>query len=117
VIDLPPHAMPDRSPRRLANLSVLDRRGALDLLPYVPVRPARGNRDLAERENIGDDPLRHPSRAPERRALASASYMRIDPQAGDRVGGINYSPHSCNARRPRPRRMYPRCAALSTSWG
>jgi RimJ/RimL family protein N-acetyltransferase len=73
----------------------LDREGRnWTYLPYGPFARLEEYRDWLERENIGDDPLRHG--VIERRsgrAVGVASYMRIDPRAGViEVGGINYSP-------------------------
>jgi len=63
-------------------------------LPYGPFARLEEYRDWLERENIGDDPLRHAIiERRSGRAVGVASYMRIDPRAGViEVGGINYSP-------------------------
>jgi RimJ/RimL family protein N-acetyltransferase len=63
-------------------------------LPYGPFARLEEYCDWLERENIGDDPLRHVIiERRSGRALGVASYMRIDPRAGViEVGGINYSP-------------------------
>jgi RimJ/RimL family protein N-acetyltransferase len=73
----------------------LDREGRnWTYLPYGPFPRLEDYRSWLERENTGDDPLRHvviDRRSG--RAVGVASYMRIDPAAGViEVGGINYAP-------------------------
>jgi RimJ/RimL family protein N-acetyltransferase len=63
-------------------------------LPYGPFARLDDYRDWLERENVGDDPLRHAIiERRSGRALGVASLMRIDHRAGViEVGGINYAP-------------------------
>jgi RimJ/RimL family protein N-acetyltransferase len=63
-------------------------------LPYGPFARLDEYREWLERENVGDDPLRHAIiEQRSGRPLGVASLMRIDPAAGViEVGGINYAP-------------------------
>jgi RimJ/RimL family protein N-acetyltransferase len=74
---------------------LLDKEGSnWTYLPYGPFARLEEYRDWLDRENVGDDPLRHA--VIERRGgrpVGVASYMRIEPGPGViEVGGINYAP-------------------------
>jgi RimJ/RimL family protein N-acetyltransferase len=86
---------PARHAADLHAANLLDREGRnWTYLPYGPFARFEDYRDWLERENVGDDPLRHAIiERRSGRAAGVASYMRIDPKAGViEVGGINYSP-------------------------
>jgi len=86
---------PARHAAELHAANLLDAEGRnWTYLPYGPFARLEDYRDWLERENAGDDPLRHAIiERRSGRAVGVASLMRIDPAAGViEVGGINYAP-------------------------
>ena len=86
---------PTRHAAELHAANSLDKEGRnWTYLPYGPFARLEEYRDWLERENRGDDPLRHAIiERNSGRAVGVASYMRIDPAAGViEVGGITYAP-------------------------
>ena len=86
---------PARHAADLHAANLLDTQGRnWTYLPYGPFARLDDYRDWLERENSGDDPLRHAIiERRSGRAVGVASLMRIDPAAGViEVGGILYAP-------------------------